>query len=131
MQDRLPKELALARITTIEAANDFLREVYVAEHNARCAVPADAPGPAFVAVPEPLWRDPLCLQEERRVGNNNCVRWHGRSLQLPPTPLRPHLVRATVRVHAYPDGTLAIFKGPHRLASFPPAAPARYEALAA
>ena len=131
LQDRLTKELALARITTIEAANDFLREVYLAEHNARCAVPAVAPGPAFVAVPEPLWRDPLCLQEERRAGNDNCVRWRGRSLQIPPTPLRPHLVRATVRVHAYPDGTLAIFKGPHRLASFPPAAPARYEELAA
>jgi len=40
-------------------------------------------------------------------------------------------VRATVRVHAYPDGTLAIFKGPHRLASFPPTAPASREDLAA
>ena len=27
LQDRLPKELALARITTIDAANRFLREV--------------------------------------------------------------------------------------------------------
>jgi site-specific DNA recombinase len=33
-------------------------------------------------------------------------------------------VRATVRAHEYPDGSLAIFKGPWRLASFPPAAPA-------
>ena len=82
-------------------------------------------------VPEALWRDVLCVQEERRVGNDNCVRWRGRSLQIPPTPLRPHLVRATVRVHDYPDGTLAIFKGPQRLASFPPAAPASAEDLAA
>ena len=96
---------------------------------ARCP-PTRRPRPSW-RCPEPLWRDPLCLQEERRVGNDNCVRWHGRSLQIPPTPLRPHLVRATVRVHAYPDGTLAIFNGPHRLASFPPAAPASYEALAA
>jgi hypothetical protein len=131
LQDRLPKELALARITTIEAANDFLREVYLAEHNARFAVPADEPASAFVAVPEPLWRDLLCLQEERRVGNDNCVRWHGRSLQIPPTPLRPPLVRATVRVHDYPDGTLAIFKGPQRLASFAPAATATPAELAA
>jgi transposase len=131
LQDRLPKELALARITSVEAANRFLREVYLEEHNARFAVSADEPASAFVAVPEALWRDVLCLQEERRVGNDNCVRWHGRSLQIPPTPLRPHLVRATVRVHAYPDGTLAIFKGPHRLAGFPPAAPASSEELAA
>jgi len=131
LQDRLPKELALAGMTTVEAANRFLRAVYLPEHNARFAVPAEAPASAFVEVPEALWRDVLCVQEERRVGNDNCVRWHGRSLQIPPTPLRPHLVRATVRVHAYPDGTLAIFKGPHRLASFPPAAPARAEDLAA
>ena len=59
------------------------------------------------------------------------MRWRGRSLQIPPTPLRPHLVRATVRVHDYPDGTVAIFKGPQRLASFPLAAPATAEDLAA
>jgi len=131
LQDRLPKELALAGITTVEAANRFLREVYLREHNARFAVSAEEPAAAFVEVPEALWRDVLCLQEERRVGNDNGVRWHGQSLQIPPTPLRPHLVRATVRVHAYPNGSLAIFKGPHRLASFPPAAPARHEDLAA
>lgn len=131
LQDRLPKELALAGITTVEAANRFLCEIYLPEHNARFAEPAEEPAVAFVVVPEALWRDVLCVQEERRVGNDNCVRWHGRSLQIPPTPLRPHLVRATIRAHEYPDGTLAIFKGPQRLASFPPAPPAPAEDLAA
>jgi len=131
LQDRLPKELALAGITTVEAANRYIREVYLGEHNGRFAIPAEEPAAVFVKVPEALWRDVLCIQEERRVGNDNCVRWHGRSLQIPPTPLRPHLVRATVRVHDYPDGTLAIFKGPQRLASFPPAAAASDEDLAA
>jgi len=82
-------------------------------------------------VPEALRRDVLAVQEERRVGNDNCVAWRRRSLQIPPTPLRPHLVRATVRVHEYPDGSLAIFKGPRHLASFPPAAPVPAEDLAA
>jgi hypothetical protein len=131
LQDRLPKELALAGITTIETANRYIRQAYLAEHNARFAMPAEEPASAFVAVPEVLWRDVLCIQEERRVGNGNCVRWHGGSLQIPPTPLRPHLVRAMIRVHDYPDGTLAIFKGPQRLASFPPAAPASSDDLAA
>jgi transposase len=40
LQDRLVKELALAGITTLEAANRWLREVYIAEHNARFAVAA-------------------------------------------------------------------------------------------
>lgn len=131
LQDRLPKELVLAGITTVEAANRFLGEVYLGEHNARFAVPAEEPAAAFVEVPEALWRDVLCVQEERRVGNDNCVRWHGRSLQIPPTPLRPHLVRATVRVHDYPDGSLALFKGPQRLATFSAAASPLAEDLAA
>jgi hypothetical protein len=122
LQDRLPKELALAGITTLEAANRFLREVYLPEHNARFAVPADEPASAFVKVPVELWRDVLCIQEERQVGNDNCVRWKGRVLQIPASPLRPHFVRATVRLHEYPDGSIVLFKGPHRLAAFPAAA---------
>ena len=54
--------------------------------------------------------DLLCVQEERQVGNDNRVRWQGRVLQIPPSPLRPHFVRSTVRLHHYPDGTIAIFK---------------------
>jgi hypothetical protein len=43
-------------------------------------VPAEEPAAAFVEVPAALWRDVLCVQEERRVGNDNCVRWHGREV---------------------------------------------------
>ena len=56
------------------------------------------------------------------VGNDNCVRRRGRTLQIPPSPLRPQLVRATVRLHEYPDGSVALLKGPQRLATFPAAA---------
>jgi hypothetical protein len=122
LQDRLPKELQLAGISTVEAANRYLRDVYLPEHDARFAVPPDEPASAFVAVPPELWRDVLCVQEDRQAGNDNCVRWKGRVLQIPPSPLRRHFVRATVRLHEYPDGTIALFKGPHRLATFPPAA---------
>ena len=44
LQDRLPKELKLAGITTVEAANAFLREVYLPAHNARFAVPPGGRG---------------------------------------------------------------------------------------
>ena len=64
------------------------------------------------------WREILCIQEERTVGNDNTVKWERRSLQLPPSRLRPHFVKATVRVHEYPDGRLAVFWGPHRLADY-------------
>ena len=118
LQDRLPKELALAGITTMAAANRWLRDVYLAEHNARFGVPAEQAGSAFVADPTGAWRDILCIQEERKVGNDNTVKWRRLALQLPPSRLRPHFVKATVRVHEYPDGELAVFWGPHRLADY-------------
>ena len=58
------------------------------------------------------------MQEERLVGNDNTVRYRGLSLQIPPSPLRPHFVKARVRVHDYPDGTRAIFPGPRRRARY-------------
>lgn len=118
LQDRLGKELALAGITTLEAANRWLREVYVAEHNARFAVAAEQDGSAFVADATGAWRDILCIQEDRKVGNDNTVKWRRLCLQLPPSRLRPHFVKTTVRVHEYPDGQLAVFWGPHRLAEY-------------
>jgi transposase len=118
LQDRLPKELALAGIGTMEAANTWLRDVWLAEHNTRFAIAAEGEGSAFIADRAALWRETLCVQEERTVGNDNTVKWVGLRLQLPPSRLRPHFVRTTVRVHQYPDATLAVFWGPHRLADY-------------
>jgi len=118
LQDRLPKELMLAGISTLEAANRWLRDVYIAEHNARFAVAPEQEGSAFVADPTGAWRDILCIREDRRVGNDNTVKWRRLTLQLPPSSLRPHFVRASVRVHEYPDGPLTVFWGPHRLAEY-------------
>jgi hypothetical protein len=109
LQKRLPQELRLARIKTVAAANRFLRERFVPNYNARFAVPAAEPGSAFVPyVGRPL-ADVLCVQEDRVVGADNCASWHRRSLQIPPQRHRQHYVRARVRVHQYPDGSLAIW----------------------
>jgi transposase len=115
LQDRLPKDLALAGITGIEAANTWLREAWLAPHNARFAVKPTEAGSAFVAVPQEQWRNILCVREERTVAPDNTVSWHGKRLQIPPHPSRAHIVRAKVRVHEYPDGSMAIFPGPRCL----------------
>lgn len=52
------------------------------------------------------------------LARDNCVRYRNLALQIPPSPLRPHFVRARVRVHDYPDGTLAVFRGPRCLARY-------------
>jgi transposase len=113
LQDRLPKELALAGIATVEAANRFIREVYLPEHNARFAEPAEQAGTAFLPVPDIDLGEILCVQEERQVGNDNTVVFHRLRLQIPPSPLRAHFVKATVKVRHYADATYAIFHG-HR-----------------
>jgi transposase len=124
LQDRLPKELRLAGLgaaaepADIAAVNRFLCEVYVPEHNARFAVPAEQPGTAFVPVRPEQWLDVLCIQEDRVVANDNTVRYRGLILQIPESPLRRHFVRATVRVHDYADGTLALFHGPRCIARY-------------
>ena len=111
LQGRVPKELTLAGITTVAEANARLRETYIAAHNARFATTAEQEGSAFVAVPGLDLAEVLCVEEERVVGNDNCVSFLNRKLQIPASPLRPHFVRATVKVHQYPDGGLAVFHG--------------------
>jgi transposase len=118
LQDRLVKELKLAGITTIEAANRFIADIYLPDHNRRFARPPERPESAFVPASLEQVQDILCRQEDRTVGNDNTISYRGRSLQIPPSPLRAHFVRARVRVHEYPGGDLAIFHGPRRLASY-------------
>jgi len=118
LQQRLPPDLRLAGISTLEAANTYLRETYLPAHNARFAVAAEDPAGAWVAYRGGPLADILCVQVERQVGRDNCVNWRGVSLQIPPQRHRHHYVKATVRVHEYPDGTLALFDGPRCLARY-------------
>jgi hypothetical protein len=120
LQSRLPPELRLAEIATVEAANHYLKEQFVPDYNARFAVPAAEEGSAFIPYAGRPLDDILCIQESRQVGRDNCVNWNRLALQIPPQRHRHHYVRATVRVHQYPDGRLAIFDGPSCLARFDP-----------
>jgi len=118
LQDRLPKELRLAGVKTVAGANVWLGETYRAEHNRQFAIEPLEEGSAFVADSAEVWREVLCIVDERVVGKDNTVAWNGKRLQIPASRLRPHFVKATVRVHEYPDGTASVFLGPHRLARF-------------
>jgi hypothetical protein len=118
LQDRLPKELALAGIADLAAANRFIAERFQPEYNERFAIAAAEPGTAFVAVACTQWQDVLCVQEDRVVGNDNTVAFQGLRLQIPKSRLRAHFVKAKVRVHQYPDGTHAVFHGPQCLARY-------------
>lgn len=120
LQDRLPKELALAGITDMAAANRYLVEHFLPAYNQRFAVPAAESGTAFVPWIGSNLADILCAQDERVVANDNTVRYQGRSLQIPSDRYRFHYVKVTIRVHEYSDGTLAVFHGPRCLARYQP-----------
>ena len=118
LQDRLPNELALAGITEMAAANQYLTEQFLSQYNNRFMVRATELGTAFIPWVGTHLADILCVQEERIVAKDNTVHYHRQRLQIPQDPHRFHDVKVTVRVHEYPDGTLAVFHGPRCLARY-------------
>ena len=62
--------------------------------------------------------DILCLKHPRVVGNDNCVRYKGISLQIPPVEDRYHFVRAKVVVHEYEDGSMAVYHGKRKVGNY-------------
>ena len=118
-QERLPKELALAGITDMAAANAYIQDSYLPAFNAEFAHPSREDGSAFVPCPASVNLDDiLCEQVERMVGKDNCVRFDGRVLQLPAVKHRYHYIKAKVKVCRHTDGTLSVFHGPRRLARY-------------
>lgn len=117
-QDRLPKELAAYGITTMDAANQYLAEVYQPAFNAEFIQPAAEKGSAFVPWVGANLDDILCEQYERTVTADNCVSFEGKTLQIPANQYRCHYVRVKVRIHRYMDSSLAVFHGPRKLADY-------------
>ena len=68
LQDRLPKDMVLAGVTTWRRANRWLAETYIAQHNADFAVEAGQEGSGFVPDRAGLSREILCVQEDRHSG---------------------------------------------------------------
>ena len=79
--------------------------------------PPALPDSAFTRVEPSRLTEALCLEDERTVGRDNTIAWNGMRLQLPESPLRRHYVQARVKVHAYPDGLLAV---PNVIAQYTP-----------
>lgn len=119
-QDRLPRELALAGITDMAGANRYLADSYWLAFNAEFAQPAMEDGSAFVAWIGGALDDVLAERFERQVGNDNCVSFEGKTLQIPADRHRCHYVKAKVAVLRRIDGSLAIFHGPRQLADYEP-----------
>jgi hypothetical protein len=117
-QGRLPQELRLRGISTLEAANGFLREHYIAEFNGRFQVPAAQRGSAFVRRSSKDLDLIFALQFQRTVNRDNTVSVQNLRLQIEPVRWRATLAGCTVTVHQHLDGTFTITHGPQRLGHY-------------
>jgi transposase len=117
-QGRLPQELRLRGIKTVEDANRFLGEHYIAEFNGRFQVAPAQRGTAFV----PCRRKDLdlifSLHFQRAVNQDNTVSFQNLTLQIERVSWRGTLAGCQVTVHQHLDGTLSITHGPHRLGRY-------------
>jgi transposase InsO family protein len=117
-QGRLPQELRLRGMGSVEEANRFLREEYMAEFNRRFQVPAAQAGSAFVACRRRDLDLIFSLQFERTVNRDNTVSFQNLTLQIEKVNWRGTLAGCTVTVHQHLDGTLSITYGPQRLGRY-------------
>src|SRR6202163_3578073 len=112
-QGRLPQELRLAGITTVEEANAFLRQSYIAEFNTKFAVAAAQKGTAFRRTSRSDLNWIFTLQTERVVDKDNTVAIVDRRWQLEKSRFRSTLAGCTVTIHQHLDETVSIRYGPH------------------
>jgi transposase len=117
-QGRFPQELRLRGIQTVEAANRFLREAYIAEFNRRFMVKAAGKGSAFVRTRRKDLGRVFSIQHERRVNQDNTIALGNRVLQIEKTRWRNTLAGCSVTVYELLEGTVVVRFGPHEVARF-------------
>jgi hypothetical protein len=112
-QGRLPQELRLAGITTLEEANRFLRERYIGQFNEQFAVAAAEKGTAFRKCARRDLDWIFSIQTERVVDKDNTVAIRDQWWQIDKCRWRHSLAGQTVTVHQHLDDTVSIRYGPH------------------
>ena len=114
-QDRVVKEMRLAKVKTIVAANALLDDGLLAKHNRRFSVPPRETGDAHRAVGTAFQLAAILrLQQQRTVANDDTVRFENRIYQLD-KPIYPGQRQGKVVLEVRLDGTMAIRFGKHYL----------------
>jgi transposase len=112
-QGRLPQELRLAGIDSLEAANAFSREQYVAEFNGKFTTKAAERGTAFRSCARRDLDWVFSIQTERMVAKDNTVKIRDQWWQLDKSRWRHTLAGQTVTIHQHLNGSVSIRYGPH------------------
>ena len=117
-QGRLPQELRLAGIDSVEEANRLLRERYIGEFNAKFQLTAEQKGTAFRRSSRSDLNWIFTIQSERTVAKDNTVAIGERCWQLDKTRFRHTLAGVMVTINEHLDGKVSIRWGPHVVGRF-------------
>jgi len=120
VQDRLVNELRVAGLTTLGAANQYLRERFWPQFNATFGHPPRDPASAWVPLGPVDLDQILCRQEARVVGQDNTVVLDRVVLQLERQPGRRTCAGLEVLVRRHLNEQYSIWRGPQRLGLFDP-----------
>lgn len=112
LQGRLVNELRVADIRTVEAANRYLRDRYVPQHNATFRRPPLDPATAFVPIRAVDLDTILCHQVERIVAPDNTVIVGGQTLQIERQRGRRTCAGLRVLIRQHRDGRLTVLRPP-------------------
>lgn len=117
LQDRLVKEMRLARISDIASANRFLETKFLAALNRKFAVKArDEEADLHRRIPSGVPLDEvLCFEEQRVVSSDWCVNWRRRVFQLDARHESLGLAKRKVTVREKLDGTVQVLLGSRKL----------------
>lgn len=115
VQGRLVNELRVAGIATLPAANRYLREIFLPQHNATFSHAGRDPDSAWVALGACDLDQMLCHQETRVVGQDNTVTLDRVVLQLAKQPGRRSCAGLEVVIRRYLDGRHSVWRGTQRL----------------
>ncbi len=108
----------MAGVTTLEEANQFLRERYVAEFNDGFSVAASGAGTAFVPCGRTDLDRVFSLHHERVVARDNTVSFARLTLQIERQQWRGTLAGCRVTVYEHLDGTLSVGYGAHEVGRY-------------
>jgi hypothetical protein len=117
-QGRLPQELRLAGINSLQDANRFLREHYIGAFNAKFKIAAEQKASAFRRCSRSDLDWIFTVQTERAVAKDNTVAIGERVWQIEKSRFRSTLADCTILIHEHLDGRISLRYGPHVVGRF-------------
>jgi len=111
LQGRLVNELKATRARTIEAANAYIRDRYLATHNESFSVEPREAESAFVAAGQAPLDELFCRELVRHVGKDNVVTYGKLAMQISKQPGRRSCAGLAVILRQYLNGSWSIHRG--------------------